>query len=285
MTPITVLTYRGSAIRLRGGMLNLTDLWHAADRPDDRRPSDWLDLEETQRLRTHAGIHWTEIDDPVAAHAGLAGILNLDTDGLVATVRGNQGGTWAHWQLALPYARTLSPHLGRWCATAVRAAMERQDDLPAAGNDLLLARLAQHFRDLHSRFDTVDRHVADLMFLMLSAQDLVLGMRRNFSGLSQAAIIRAVAAAPFEGQCPCCGREPVLTEAGRPAPGAEFDHAFHRSLNRPEHGWLVCRACHAELTYGGYLARFARMAEFRAFQAAVLEQRRRARTRAGTPTV
>jgi hypothetical protein len=38
MTPITVLSWHGSAIRLRGGMLNLTDLWHAADRPDNRRP-------------------------------------------------------------------------------------------------------------------------------------------------------------------------------------------------------------------------------------------------------
>jgi hypothetical protein len=285
MTPITVLSWHGSAIRLRGGMLNLADLWHAAGRPDNRRPSDWLALEETQRLRTHAGIHWTEIDDPVVTHAGPAGVLSLDTDGLVATVRGEQGGTWAHWQLALPYARTLSPHLGRWCATAVRAAMERQDDRPAAGNDLLLAHLAQHFRDLHRRFDTVDRHAADQMFLTLSAQDLVLGKRRDFSGLSRAAIIRAVAAAPFEGQCPCCSQAPVLTEAGQPAPGAELDHFLHRSLNRPEHGWLICRACHAELTYGGYLVRFARMPEFRAFQAAVLDQRRRARTRAGTPTV
>jgi hypothetical protein len=82
MTPITILSWHGSAIRLRGGMLNLADLWHAAGRPDNRRPSDWLDLEETQRLRTHAGIHWTEIDDPVATHAGPTGILSLDTDGL-----------------------------------------------------------------------------------------------------------------------------------------------------------------------------------------------------------
>ena len=60
-------------------------------------------------------------------------------------------------------------------------------------------------------------------------------------------------------------------------PGAEIDHFFHRGLNRPEHGWLVCAACHGELTHGGYLARFLRMPEFRAFQAAVLEQRRRER--------
>ena len=157
--------------------------------------------------------------------------------------------------------------------------MERQDDHPAAGNDLLLAHLAQHFRDLHRRFDTVDRHAADLMFLTLSAQDLVLGKRRDFSGLSRAAIIRAVAAAPFDGQCPCCGQEPVLAEGGHvPLPGAEFDHFFHRGLNKPEHGWLICRACHVERTHGGYLVRFLRTPEFRAFQAAVLEHRRRERT-------
>jgi hypothetical protein len=96
--------------------------------------------------------------------------------------------------------------------------------------------------------------------------------------LSRSIMLRAVAAEPFGGQCPCCLREPVLTEAGRPAPGAQFDHFFHRSLNRPEHGWLICAACHGELTYSGYLVRFLRIPEFRAFQDAVLELRRRERT-------
>jgi hypothetical protein len=65
--------------------------------------------------------------------------------------------------------------------------------------------------------------------------------------------------------------------SGRPASGAAFDHFFHRALNRPEHGWLICAACHAELTYGGYLIRFMRVPAFRAFQGAVLERRRRER--------
>ena len=69
----------------------------------------------------------------------------------------------------------------------------------------------------------------------------------------------------------------VLTGRGRPVPGAEYDHFFHRGLNRPEHGWLVCAACHAELTHGGYLVRFMRMPEFRAFQGVVLAHRRQER--------
>jgi hypothetical protein len=95
------------------------------------------------------------------------------------------------------------------------------------------------------------------------------------------AIVRVIAAEPFEGQCPCCSREPVLTGASRPAPGAEFDHFFHRSLNTPEHGWLICPECHAELTHGGYLVRFTRVPEFRASHAAVLEHRRRERAASG----
>jgi hypothetical protein len=49
----------------------------------------------------------------------------------------------------------------------------------------------------------------------------------------------------------------------------------------PEHGWLICTTCHPELTHGGNLVRFMRAPEFRAFQGAVLEHRRRERARAG----
>ena len=262
-------------------MLNLTDMWRAAGCPDNRRPSDWLLLEETQRFRAYADTHWTEADGPVRSNAGHAGIWHLDPDGFVATARGRHGGTWAHWQLALAYARYLSPPFHLWCNTVLRAAIERPEGLPAAGHDPLLVYLAEHFQRLHDRFDTLERHAADLMFLQLSAQELVLGNRLEFTALGRSIITRVVAAEPFGGQCPCCRRERVLTEAGRVVPGAEFDHFFHRGLNRPEHGWLICAACHAELTHCGYLVRFMRMPEFRAFQAAVLEHRRRERAAPG----
>ena len=58
----TTLNYQGSRIRLRGTMLNLTDMWRAAGRPEDRRPADWLALEETTRFRAYADTHWTELD-------------------------------------------------------------------------------------------------------------------------------------------------------------------------------------------------------------------------------
>jgi hypothetical protein len=275
----TTLTYQGSRIRLRGAMLNLTDMWQAANRPPNRRPSDWLALEETARFRTHAGTHHTDATDLFAPNAGLAGICHLDSDGLVATVRGNQGGTWAHWPLALAYARDLSPPFHLWCNTVLRAAMPRPEEAPAAGHDPRRVHLDEQFQRLHRRLDTLDRHAADLMFLQIASQDLVLGTRRDFSEANKAAILRAAEAESYRGQCPCCGDAPVLTEAGRPVKGAEFDHFFHRSLNKVEHGWLICAACHSELTHGGYVLHFSHMASFRAFQALVLAQRHRGRMR------
>ncbi|MBK1662816.1 KilA-N domain-containing protein, partial [Paracraurococcus ruber] len=266
MHSVSTLTYQGRPIRLRGTMLNLTDMWRAAGSPEYRRPTSWLILEDTLRFRAHARAHWTELDEPAGDNVVHDHIFHLDPDGLVATARGRNGGTWAHWQLALAYARYLSPAFHLWCNTVVRRAMEWRLGPPAAAHDPLLLHLAQQFRDLHRRLDDVERHAADLMFLLVSAQELVLGNRLEFTGLTRATILKAVAAEPFDGQCPCCLREPVLTEAGRPAPGAEFDHFFHRGLNRPEHGWLICQTCHAELTHGGYLVRFLRMPEFRAFQ-------------------
>ena len=277
MTPTTsTLSYRGTPIRLRGAMLNLTDMWRAAGCPEHRRPAKWLAFDETARFRSHAQVHWTEPEEPAFADNVLQeDIIRLDPDGLVAALRGRRGGTWAHWQLALSYARYLSPEFHLWCNTVVRAAMERRAGPPGAEHDPLLLHLAREFRALHRRLDTLERHAADLMFLVLSAQDLFLDRRRDFSERSQADIAKVAAAEPFGGRCPCCGRGRVLAEGGRVLPGAAFDHFFHRGLNKPEHGWLICRQCHDELTYGGYLVRFLRFPEFRAFQAAVLEHRRR----------
>jgi len=279
MTPTRTLDYQGSSIRLRGAMLNLTDMWNAAGRPENRRPADWLALEETRRFRALADRHLAKNPEPVLPNANCAGIGHLEPDGFVATARGNAGGTWAHWHLALAYGRYLSAPFHLWCNTVVRAAMERPRRGFVRKGTPVRAHLTELFGHLHRRIDTLDRHAADLMTLQLAARELLLGHRRPFSERSRGMILRAVAAEPHEGLCPCCGQNPVLDAAGQPRAGAEFDHFFHRGLNKPEYGWLVCRDCHAELTHAGYLARFARMPEFRAFQGAVLAQRPPARIR------
>ena len=154
MTPISILSYQGTPIRLRGTMLNLTDMWRAAGCPEYRRPIHWLVLEETARFRAHAQTHWTEPDGPVSRNIIQDDIIRLDPDGFVATARGRHGGTWAHWQLALAYARYLSPEFHLWCNTVVRAAMEWHGGRSAAEHDPLWQHLAQQFRDSASTGST-----------------------------------------------------------------------------------------------------------------------------------
>ena len=77
------------------------------------------------------------------------------------------------------------------------------------------------FGRVQRRLDTLDRHAADLMFLQVSAQEVVLGQRRRFSLRSKSLIIQAVAAEPYLGRCPCCTSARVLTEEGRVIEGAE----------------------------------------------------------------
>ena len=147
------------------------------------------------------------------------------------------------------------------------------------GIEVLMAFLTEELHKLHRRLDTLDRHAADLMFLQLSSQHLLFGKRHPFSKDSRNVMIRVLGAEPYKGRCPCCMDARVLAEAAQIASGAEFDHFFHCSLNRPEHGWLICTPCHRELTYDGYLARYRRVSEFRRFQTAVLRQQRRAQMR------
>ena len=280
---VPTLTYEGTDIRQRGLMLNLTDMWRAAGRSANRRPTFWLDMEETKRFRAHVRRRWPHPDlglagprpdlaaeaaEPTGPNVTLGYIWTIDGDGLVATARGNKGGTWAHWQLALAYAKYLSPEFHTWCNGVVRNAMECFGG-PPDRRDALTRYVERQFDRLHRRLDTLDRHAADTMFLVVSAQDLLLNQRRPFSEPSRAVMCAVIANPPYEGQCPSCETVPVLTTDLQVGEGAQFDHFYHHGLNRPEHGWLVCKPCHHELTHGGYLARFMRMPEFRRFQDAV----------------
>jgi len=265
------LVYGGKPIRRRGGLLNLTTMWRATGRLPGCHPAEWLTQPETKRFirhlrttvpATHAAM--------IADIAGLTSIRHIDPDFLLVRTHGRKRGTWAHWQIALTYAKVLDPTFHAWCNDVVR------DKLDHAGGPLTTAvpfmpdRLEHQLGRLHDRFDVVDRHAADIMFLATAAQELLLGNRRPFSDRSQAVMCKVLAMPPFLGRCPCCHTRSVLSPDRKPLLGAQFDHFFHRGLNRPELGWLVCRDCHDDISRGGYMMRFSRMPEFRMFQTAVL---------------
>jgi hypothetical protein len=83
-------------------MVSMTDLWKEAGSDKDKTPNDWLNIDASKQLvETVASMLNT-------AHNG-----NVDIQ-VVKTKRGGKGGgggTWAHKQIALAYAKYLDPKL------------------------------------------------------------------------------------------------------------------------------------------------------------------------------
>jgi hypothetical protein len=265
------LVYGGKTIRRRGGLLNLTSMWQATARPPGCIPAAWLNRPETKRFIQHLRTTVPATQAAMIADiAGLTFIRHIDPDFLLVRTYGRKRGTWVHWQIALAYAQFLDPAFHAWCNDVVR------DNLDHAGGRLTAAvppmphDLEHHLGRLHDRFDIVDRHAADILFLVTAAQELLLGNRRPFSERSQAVMCKVVAMPPFARRCPSCNIRSVLSPEGKPLLGSQFDHFFHRGLNRPELGWLICRNCHDNISRGGYMMRFTRLPEFREFQTAVI---------------
>ena len=105
-----VLIYAGHRINERDEMLSLTDMWRAAGRPENLKPNDWVSQERTAK----------RID-----HLYKTSIATTDGNSVIQTFRGAEGGTWAHWALAIEYAEDLSTEMWFWAKTAIREKMER----------------------------------------------------------------------------------------------------------------------------------------------------------------
>ena len=84
--------------------VSLTDLWKAVGGTRSQSPNNWISLPESQKF--------------VQA---VARKLNTGLSCILETTRGRTGGTYAHWQIALAYAKYLSPELhmfvklGKFC--------------------------------------------------------------------------------------------------------------------------------------------------------------------------
>lgn len=96
----------GMEVHARREMVNTTDLWRAAGSPSGRAPSDWLALSSSKEFV-----------------ACVEASLNAGNSG-IRTKKGNGGGTYAHWQIGLAYAKYLSPEFHMQCNAVIRERME-----------------------------------------------------------------------------------------------------------------------------------------------------------------
>ncbi|WMW65201.1 KilA-N domain-containing protein [Nitratidesulfovibrio liaohensis] len=107
-TPALVIN--DTAIRFTDDKLvNLTDFWKAGSGDRAKQPQKWL--------RTDA------------AQAFIAELGKATDVSLLKITRGRFGGTFAHWQIALAYAKYLSPEFHIHCNNIIRRFVE--EELPA----------------------------------------------------------------------------------------------------------------------------------------------------------
>lgn len=105
---LPALVYKGHVIHERHEMLSLTDMWRAGGAPGHREPFNWARKEGA----------------PFIEAVALA--LNLPVGQVLTKKAGRGGGTFAHWQVALAYAKYLDHDFHMWCNTVVRERMERR---------------------------------------------------------------------------------------------------------------------------------------------------------------
>ncbi len=100
------LNYNGQVISDKGDMLSLTDMWKAAGSPVNKEPFNWERFDGRGFIEAVAVAH------------------NLSATQVLKKKVGKGGGTWAHWQIGIAYAKYLSDEFHMWCNTQVRAVME-----------------------------------------------------------------------------------------------------------------------------------------------------------------
>lgn len=100
------LVYGGVSIREKGEMLSLTDMWRAAGSPNNREPFNWA------RKEGAAFIEAVSIAQ------------NLPDSQVLKSKQGRNGGTFAHWQIGIAYAKYLSHEFHMWGNQAIREKME-----------------------------------------------------------------------------------------------------------------------------------------------------------------
>ena len=100
----TLDAYQGYEIRSKdGGFVNLTSAWKATGAVESKAPKYWLRQDNVVEL--------IEI---------VAKKLNVRISDITITERGRYGGTFAHWQIFLAYARDLGPEFSVWAKQMVQ---------------------------------------------------------------------------------------------------------------------------------------------------------------------
>jgi hypothetical protein len=187
----------------------------------------------------------------------LARNLKCPKSDLLFSDQGRGGGTWVCEEVAMNLAQWCSADFAAWASIQLAAIRRGKRVAHPERAEAQIANIQNDISVLHSRFEglmqqmlTVQEQqnaiMAELLPMVKRIDERTQGKREGFDSEAKRKYIVCVQEY-FGGNCPCCLKVKVA-EGGKTVPHvSQFDHYHHRSMNKLEHGWLVCKTCNNKL--------------------------------------
>lgn len=190
----------------------------------------------------------------------LARQLGCPNSDLLKTSRVNAdygGGTWVHRRVAIHLAQWCSPDFAVWVSGQIEAIMSGRQVSHREHAEHAIANIQNDISVLHSKYESLvsrmlsiqeqnQQILTELLPMVKRIDERTQGIREGFSADVSRQFIACVDRF-YTGNCPCCHSQMVVQNGKRVPHIAQLDHYHHRSMNKLEHGWLVCKSCNNKL--------------------------------------
>jgi hypothetical protein len=169
----------------------------------------------------------------------------------------HQRGTWVHRRVAIHLAQWCSPDFAVWVSGQIEAIMTGRQVAHREHAEAAIVDIQNDISVLHGKYELLfnrmltiqetNQQILNEMLPMVKRMDeRTQGKREGFSNEVTKQFIHCVEKF-YGGKCPCCMLRIVVENSKRVPHIAQVDHYHHRSMNRMEHGWLVCKTCNTKL--------------------------------------
>lgn len=166
-------------------------------------------------------------------------------------------GTWVHRRVAIHLAQWCSPDFAAWVSGQIEAIMTGKPVAHREHAETAIANIQNDISVLHSKYESLvtqmltiqqqnQQILAELLPMVKRIDERTQGIREGFSPETEKQFVRCVDRF-YQGRCPCCQQQQIVQNSKRVPHIAQLEHFHHRSMNRLEHGWLVCKSCNNKL--------------------------------------
>ena len=121
--------YNKIKIKFGNDLINLTNMWKACKGTKNQKPAHWLQRIDIQKFMK-------------SLEKKLKGTSHVP----FKTIKGRNGGTYAHWQIGLAYAQYLDPFFHFWCNERIKEHFEMEAN-PELGVDKYTQKLIKGYKE------------------------------------------------------------------------------------------------------------------------------------------